>query len=232
MRMRYDLESGERHFAEAAPRYDAATRAMSLGRDAAWKRALVAALPDRAAPFCVDLACGTGDVAFLLADRYPGGRVVGVDIAEPMLAIARARNRRGNVSFARRDMGSLDFPDGCIDIVTGSYALRNARDVRAVLDETARVLVPGGAAAFLDFSKPASRPLQAAQRRVLGAWCGLWGLILHGNPEVHGGYIARSLDAFPDRARLLAVARERGLLPVASRRFFLGITEMIVLRKE
>jgi len=79
----------ERHFAEAASRYDLATRMMSLGRDAAWKRALVGALPSLPHPVCVDLACGTGDVAFLLAGRYPGGVITGVDLSVPMLAIAR-----------------------------------------------------------------------------------------------------------------------------------------------
>ncbi|MDP2658986.1 MAG: class I SAM-dependent methyltransferase, partial [Candidatus Deferrimicrobium sp.] len=153
----------ERHFAEAAPRYDLATRMMSFGRDAAWKRALVDALPGIPSPVCLDLACGTGDVAFLLAGRYPEGVVTGVDLSAPMLAIARERNRFANVQFEQGDLCNLPFPDGSIDVVTGSYALRNAPDLRKAIAEVHRVLSPGGVAAFLDFSTPESYRLRQLQ---------------------------------------------------------------------
>jgi len=159
---------------EAASRYDLATRVMSLGRDATWKQALVASLPDLPSPVCVDLACGTGDVAFLLAGRYPGGVVAGLDLSIPMLAIARERNRFGNVRFERGDLCDLPYPDGSIDVVTGSYALRNAPDLRKAVAEVRRVLSPGGVAAFLDFSNPERSPLRYLQYLLLRGWCGLW----------------------------------------------------------
>ena len=219
----------ELHFAEAASRYDLATRTMSLGRDAAWKRALVAALPDFPAPVCVDLACGTGDVAFLLAGRYPGGVVTGVDLSAPMLAIARERNRFTNVRFVRGDLCGLPFPDGSVDVVTGSYALRNAPDLRKAVAEVHRVLSPGGVAAFLDFSNPERSSLRFLQYHLLRRWCGLWGLLLHGTPEIHG-YVAESLREFPDRNRLRGIFRENRFEVLAERRFFLGITGLVLLR--
>ena len=221
----------ERHFAVAAPRYDVATRAMSLGRDAAWKRALVASLPDLSSPVCLDLACGTGDVAFLLAERYPRGTVAGIDLSAPMLDLARGRNRFRNVRFGQGDLCDLPFPDGSADIVTGSYALRNAPDLREAVAEIRRVLKPGGVSAFLDFAKPESSLLQRLQYLLLRGWCGLWGLLLHGTPEIHG-YVAESLRAFPDRGRLLEIFREHGFGVSAGRRFFLGITGLLILRKE
>ena len=220
----------ERHFAEAASRYDLATRMMSLGRDAAWKRALVGALPSLPHLVCVDLACGTGDVAFLLAGRYPGGVITGVDLSAPMLAIARERNRFTNVRFERGDLCDLPFPDGSADVVTGSYALRNAPDLRKAIAEVHRVLSPGGVAAFLDFSNPESPPLRLLQYHLLRSWCGLWGLLLHGTPEIHG-YVAESLRVFPDRGQLLENFLEQGFRVPAGRRFFLGITEVTILRK-
>jgi len=220
----------ERHFGEAASRYDLATKAMSLGRDAAWKRALVAALPGHPSPACLDLACGTGDVAFLLAERYPGGTVTGVDISEPMLARARARNRFPNLRFGSGDMGALPFPDGSFDIVTGSYALRNAAELRVALSEVRRVLAPGGVMAVLDFSRPGSPLLRKAQYLLLKGWCGLWGLLLHGTSEVHG-YVAESLEVFPDRRRFVEILREEGFEGTFSRRFFLGITELLLVRR-
>ncbi|MGZ9197127.1 MAG: ubiquinone/menaquinone biosynthesis methyltransferase [Candidatus Deferrimicrobiaceae bacterium] len=220
----------ERHFAEAAPRYDVATRAMSLGRDAAWKRSLVDALPDLPSPRCVDLACGTGDVAFLLATRFPDGVVAGVDVSVPMLAIARERNRFANVRFERGDLSDLPFPDGFADVVTGSYALRNAPDLRKTLAEVHRVLSPGGVAAFLDFSNPERPAFRRLQYLLLRNWCGLWGLLLHGTPEIHG-YIAESLRTFPDRGRLREILREHRFDVLDERRFFLGITGLLVIMK-
>ena len=82
-------------FAEVAPRYDFITRALSFGRDRAWKRDLIAALPDTAAPVCLDLACGTGDLAQALARRYPGATVVGLDLTASMLDLAVQRQPGG-----------------------------------------------------------------------------------------------------------------------------------------
>jgi demethylmenaquinone methyltransferase/2-methoxy-6-polyprenyl-1,4-benzoquinol methylase len=220
----------EKHFGEAARRYDFATKAMSLGRDAAWKRALVAVLPDLPAPACVDIACGTGDVAFLLAGRYPGGTVVGIDIAAEMLDLARERNGFPNVRFEPGDMGALPFADGSVDVLTGSYALRNAPELRSALAEIRRVLADDGTAAILDFSRPESPLLQKLQFLLLKVWCGSWGFLLHGTPEVHG-YVAESLALFPDRRRLAGILRAEGFEVVSSRRFFFGITELLLLKK-
>jgi demethylmenaquinone methyltransferase/2-methoxy-6-polyprenyl-1,4-benzoquinol methylase len=217
-------------FAEIAPRYDFITRALSFWRDASWKRDLIAALPPREAPLCVDLACGTGDIAFLLAEKYPTGRVVGLDITEGMLDLARSRNTYHNVRFVNQDMGCLGFAGGSVDIISGGYALRNAPDLGTAIDEISRVLKPGGAAALLDFSKPAARLPRRLHYWILKGWGGFWGLLLHRNPDVYG-YIAESLQCFPDRDRLRRMFRDKGFVIVTSRRYFFGITEMIVVRK-
>lgn len=223
-------EYNEQHFSEAASRYDFATRAMSLGRDAAWKRELVAALPQIAAPICVDLACGTGDIAFLLAEKYPDGRIIGIDLTEPMLELARKRSNSINIEFIRQDMGATDFPDASVDIITGGYAVRNAAELSQAFLEIHRILKPDGYVALLDFSKPPSLWFQKLQYLVLKYWCGLWGLLLHGNPEVHS-YIAASLKAFPDRKQLRKRVAESGFVVKHSRQFYFGTLESLVLQK-
>lgn len=220
----------EEHFSEAASRYDLATRAMSLGRDGAWKRQLIAALPAIEAPCCLDLACGTGDLCFLLAEKYPRGRIIGLDLTEPMLQRARQRNRQDNIRFLQGDMNATGLESGSVDIVTGGYAIRNAPDLGLALREIHRLLKPGGTAALLDFSKPAAPAAQRLQYHLLKRWCGLWGLLLHGNPEVHA-YIAASLQTFPERDALHALVRAEGFELLRSRRFYLGIMELLLLRK-
>jgi demethylmenaquinone methyltransferase/2-methoxy-6-polyprenyl-1,4-benzoquinol methylase len=125
----------EEHFNEAARHYDFATRAMSLGQDMAWKRQLVESLPSLDQPICVDLACGTGDITFMLAEKYAAEKVVGIDLTEAMLELARKRNTANNVEFRRGDMGATELPDHYADIVTGSYAIRNAPDLKQALRE-------------------------------------------------------------------------------------------------
>ena len=165
----------EKHFAESAPRYDFATRALSLCQDASWKRQLVAALPGTASPVCVDVACGTGDVTFLLADRYGAGEFTGVDLTREMIALASRRNRHPDVRFICGEMSRLDMEDGSVDIITGSYAIRNAPDLGEALAEFHRVLKPGGTLAILDFCKPGSPFFQALQFHLLRLWGGLLG---------------------------------------------------------
>jgi ubiquinone/menaquinone biosynthesis methyltransferase len=220
----------EQHFSEAASRYDIATRAMSLGRDRAWKRALVAALPQRPPARCVDLACGTGDIAFLLAERYPEAEVLGIDLTEPMLAIARKRNRFPEVTFRQGEMTATGLPAESVDVVTGGYAVRNAPDLRQAFLEIRRLLRPGGCAALLDFSKPVNRTAQRLQYALLRNWCGLWGLLLHGNPEIHS-YIAASLSVYPDRPQLRRLLAEIGFSVELAQRFYFGVLELMVLKK-
>ncbi len=220
----------EKLFSEVAPRYDLITRVLSFGHDAAWKRALISSLPSYESPVCVDLACGTGDIAFLLADKYAHGRIAGLDITEPMLDIARHRNTHPNVSFVKQNMGSLEIASQSVDIVTGGYALRNAPNLETVIDEISRVLKPRGVAAFLDFSKPDANVLQKMEYWVLKIWAGLWGVLLHRNHEVYS-YIAESLQRFPNRHRLRKLFREKGFSVIDSRLFFGGITELLVVQK-
>lgn len=224
-------EYNEQHFSEAARHYDFATRAMSLGRDAAWKRQLVAALPRFPAPICVDLACGTGDISFLLAEKYPAGAILGVDLTEPMLQLARRRNNSAQIEFIRQDMGATCFADASVDIVTGGYAVRNAADLQQVFDEIYRILRPEGFVALLDFSKPPNPWIQRMQYLVLKYWCGLWGFLLHGNAEVHA-YISASLKTFPDRVQLRRLLAESGFAVRHSRRFYFGTLELLILQKE
>lgn len=216
-------------FSRVADEYDLATRAMSLGRDQAWKRALIGMLPPMKAPNCVDLASGTGDVAAALSRRFPNGRVVGIDLTPAMLEVARERCPWLNVEFRVADMCRTGLPDEWADIVTGSYALRNAPTLEDALVEINRILRPGGCAAFLDFCKPSERWRQAMQIPLLKAWGAFWGVVIHGGPE--HAYIAESLRQFPDRGALRKIFSAHGFHLESSRPCFGGMLEILVFKK-
>ena len=217
-------------FSAVAGRYYAATRLLSFGWDQHWKRRLVRTLPAKKRACLLDLACGTGDITRLLADKYPDGKVVGLDQNRSMLSRARRAVSRLNVGFQSGDMNMLHFDEAAFDIVTGGYALRNAPDLGQTVGEIARILKEGGTAAFLDFSKSPWPGFQRLQLAALSLWGWLWGRLLHGNPEVYG-YIAQSLARFPDRVGLEELLRDHGFTKVYSRRLLFSFIALTYCRK-
>ncbi len=220
----------EELFTEIAPKYDFITRALSFGADDAWKDELVDKLPGINRPRCLDLACGTGDITFRLANKYPAGFVVGLDLTKDMLARAQFRNLYSNIWFVANDMCRTGFDDNSFDIVTGGYALRNAPDIKKALTEIWRVMKFGGTGAFLDFSKPANAAFAKLENALLKIWGSFWGLVLHGNAEVYT-YIAESLKQFPDCEKLKQYLKETGFGNIRSKKHFYGIIEIIIFEK-
>ncbi|HUK91133.1 MAG TPA: class I SAM-dependent methyltransferase, partial [Blastocatellia bacterium] len=172
-----------RLFETIAPRYDFITRFLSYGMDRSWKRTLTGLLKLSGNETTLDIACGTGDIAFSIAARLPAGKVIGLDITQGMLEIAEHRRRqRGveNLSFIRGDIMRLPFADSEFDYVTGGYALRNVPDLRGGLQEIRRVLKPGGSLFSLDFGHPPSRAYRWLYFEYLQVVGALTGLALHG----------------------------------------------------
>ena len=217
-------------FARLAPAYDRFTPGLSFWRDRTWKRDLIQGLPPAAQPACLDLACGTGDLCFLLAERFPNGRIIGADITNAMLDLARQRNTSPNVEFINADMTATGLPTASFDIITGGYALRNAPDLDSALAEVSRLLKPGAAAAFLDFSNPPQLMLRKLNLFLLNIWAGAWGLALYGNPKLFT-YITASLKAFPDRMELRHRFAAHGLSTIGSRLHMFGMLETIFMQK-
>jgi demethylmenaquinone methyltransferase/2-methoxy-6-polyprenyl-1,4-benzoquinol methylase len=212
-------------FRDVAPRYNLITRLLSFGRDAAWKRWLISQLPDQA-DRVLDLACGTGDLTRALLARYPDARVTGLDLTPEMLDIARATGPE-SLTYMEADMCNTGLKDHSVDLITGGYALRNAPDLDMALHETARLLRPGGTAAFLAFSAPRHPLLRRLHNGLLLFWGGLWGLLIHGNPRVYA-YIAHSLARFPDRKAYHQHLITHGLRPRCTRRFMWGMIEAVI----
>jgi len=181
-----------RMFVAIASRYDFVTRVFSYGMDQRWKRAAVreAALPDGA--IVLDLACGTGDFSRLVLESLPGAKVVAIDLAEKMLALARSRSRTRTVCA---DAMTLPFPDGIFDCVFVGYGLRNFPDLQAALREIHRVTRLGGRLVSLDFFLPGNKLWRKVYLRYLYAQGAFWGFLLHGRPRLYT-YIPESLRGF------------------------------------
>jgi len=200
-------------FATIAPRYDLINDLQSFGLHRAWKRRLIQLAEVRAGMRALDVCCGTGDVAFALADA--GAKVVGCDFSEPMLEVARKRfrsrrNRREeNLTFIQAEALQLPLPANTFDVVTIAYGLRNLADFRAGLVEMLRVLKPGGKLLILDFGKPDFAPWRAAYFTYLKLFVPIFGKIFCGNSATHA-YILESLKKYPAQKGIAAMLSELG----------------------
>jgi demethylmenaquinone methyltransferase / 2-methoxy-6-polyprenyl-1,4-benzoquinol methylase len=186
-------------FARIADRYDLITRVLSYGQDRRWKRRLVALANPLAGVRALDLATGTGDIAFAMADC--GAHVVGLDVTFRMieLAIEKMSGRGGAATppqFLVGDMTTLPFPSGCFDVVTTGYGLRNVPDLDAAVREIARVLKPGGRMLSLDFNRPKNGLVRRAYFGYLTLVGGALGWMLHRDPDTYR-YIPASLRDYP-----------------------------------
>lgn len=199
-----------RLFGTIAPRYDLITRFLSYGRDQHWKTALVARASVRAGERALDLACGTGDLAFQLARR--GARVAALDLTPPMLQIAARKDEGGTIAWLAGDMARLPVANRAVTLVTAGYGLRNVPDLDDALREIVRVLAPGGRFLSLDFNRPDGVLLREAYLAYLAVVGSAVGLVLHRDPDTYR-YIAASLRRYPgapavaDRMRRAGLAR-------------------------
>jgi ubiquinone/menaquinone biosynthesis methyltransferase len=181
-----------RLFATIARRYDLITVLLSYGQDHRWKRRLAAMAPDVAAARVLDLACGTGDIAYLMSAR--GGGVTGLDVTCEMLRLGRAKGQ--GVAFVAGDMMALPFSDAQFDVVTAGYGIRNVPELVPALAEVRRVLRPGGVFLSLDFDRPANPIVRTLYLGYLTAVGSMLGLLLHRDPDTYR-YIPESIRRYP-----------------------------------
>ena len=179
-------------FATIADRYDLITAVLSYGQDARWKKKLVSMADIRPGERALDLAAGTGDIAFAVAAR--GAKTIGLDITHRMLQLARAKSSA--VTFITGDMISLPFASNSFDLVTTGYGLRNVPDLDAAIDEIARVLKPGGRLLSLDFNKPENPLVRSAYLAYLTIVGATLGWLLHRDPDTYR-YIPASIRRYP-----------------------------------
>ena len=201
-------------FDRIVPRYDLMNRIMTFGLDVHWRSMVArqaARLADRASERVLDVATGTGDLAFAI--RKAGVReVVGLDFSPRMIEAAqkKARRQANGVTFLVGDGMRLPFADGTFDACTISFGLRNMEDYTAAVREMARVLRPGGKLICLEmtpFRRPILGPLfKVYFERVVPVVGG----ILSGSLGAYR-YLPRSVKAFPPADGLAEIFRIAGL---------------------
>lgn len=221
-----------RMFGAIAPRYDLVNTLISGGTHRWWKRAAVELVCVPAGGRAVDVCCGTGDLAVLLARRVGArGRVLGADFSEEMLRIARRRAAAAGVGaicrFAQVDAEALALPDNSVDAATVGFGLRNVVHPEVALRELRRVLRPGGRLAVLEFSRPRNgvvRWLYDLYSFTLMPWLGRVGS-RHADAYL---YLPTSIRRWPDQEAFAALMERAGFRDVRYRNLLTGIAAVHV----
>ena len=215
-----------RMFGAIAPRYDLLNRALSFRRDVGWRREAARELEDDPNGRVLDLCGGTGDLAIEIAAHRRAGFVVCCDFCHPMLARAREKFRRRGVSdrcvVLEADGLALPFGGGAFDAVTIAFGVRNFADMHAGLQETHRVLRPGGRLVVLEFSRPDAPVLAQIYRFYLRRILPRVGDPAAGRDGPYG-YLAKTIAEFPDAPELAGRIRESGFAAVGWRKLTGGI---------
>ena len=212
-------------FAPLGPAYDRNASLLSFGQDPAWRRFLVARVPDDALNV-LDVATGTAAVAIELAQRVPGRHVVGVDQSTEMLTVGRERVARAGldtqIELREGRAEQLPFADGGFDALTFTYLLRYVDDPTATLRELARVVRGGGTIAMLEFGLPRRLARPAWELYVRGV-LPIAGFVAGGAAwwEV-GRFLGPSIREFHRRVALPDMWTAAGMRDVHARRLSLG----------
>jgi ubiquinone/menaquinone biosynthesis methyltransferase len=218
-------------FATIADRYDFITVFLSFGRDKSWKRRLVREALLAKGERVVDLACGTGDIAF--EAMRSGASVIGLDVTKRMIELARAKSedlgggRFIPPRFLVADMTALPFNTSSVDVVSTGYGLRNVPDLSVALDEIVRVLKPGGRLLSLDFNRPTSMVLRHAFLVYMTLVGSALGWALHRDPDTYR-YIPESIKRYPGAEGITSLLRASGFAQVRVIPLMLGFMTLHV----
>ena len=194
-------------FDSIAPRYDLINDLQSFWLHRRWKRRLVQLAEAKPGKRALDLCCGTGDIAFALADN--GAKITAIDFSEPMLKIAEKRKGDADIVYKTGDALNTGEPDNHYDCVTIAYGLRNLADFEGGLAEMHRVAKPGGKLLVLDFGKPPSGLVRFWYLGYLKWMVPCFGRIFSKDASAYA-YIHESLKDYPAQAGIADTMKKLG----------------------
>lgn len=212
-------------FSRITPRYDLMNRVMTGGRDQAWRRAAARELQLPPHGLVLDLATGTGDLAFAVREAYPDARVVAMDFSETILREGvRKACARGEqcVLWGVGDALALPFPDATFDGCTNAFLIRNVVDLPLCLREMKRVVKPGGRVACMEITHPQTPVFKQAFTLYFYKLVPVIGGLIAGDPQAYS-YLPDSLTRFPPAEPLKRIMQEAGYREVRYRLLGLGV---------
>ncbi|MBT0957405.1 bifunctional demethylmenaquinone methyltransferase/2-methoxy-6-polyprenyl-1,4-benzoquinol methylase UbiE [Alphaproteobacteria bacterium KMM 3653] len=216
-------------FSSVASKYDVMNDLMSAGIHRIWKNAMMDWLAPRPGQRLLDVAGGTGDIAFRFLGRAPTASAVVCDMTEAMLVEGRKRAEAERLSdkldWIVGDAMALPFEDASFDRYTISFGIRNVTRIQDALSEAYRVLRPGGRLMVLEFSQLPNAGMQWAYDRYSYNIIPAMGQAVTGDRDSYQ-YLVESIRQFPDQESFAAMIREAGFEQVKYRNMTMGVAAL------
>ena len=226
-----DQKAGMVHgvFTNVASKYDVMNDVMSMGIHRVWKDAMMDWLAPRNGQRLLDVAGGTGDIAFRFLDRAPGATTTVLDMTESMLVEGRKRAEAAQLAdrldWVVGDAMALPFEDNSFDVYTISFGIRNVTRIEDALTEAFRVLRPGGRLMVLEFSQLPNHGLQWLYDRYSYNVIPEMGRLIANDRESYQ-YLVESIRRFPDQESFAAMIRAAGFENVKFRNLTFGVAAL------
>jgi demethylmenaquinone methyltransferase/2-methoxy-6-polyprenyl-1,4-benzoquinol methylase len=225
-----ERETSFRIFDGIHKRYDLLNRLFSFGRDIYWRRRMAKAVEKNENQHLLDLAAGTGDVAFSLLKHCPQiSHAYGCDMARKMLESAQKKAHKKKqdkkISFIMGDAGNIPFKNNTFNVATIAFGIRNVTDPPQVLEEMKRVLKQGGKALILEFSLPASKIMRKLHLFYLRHIIPGVGALISRDKDAYR-YLNKTIETFPYGESFCKWMREAGFGDVSFTPLTFGVATL------
>ncbi len=221
----------EQMFNKIAPKYDLFNDIITFGMHRKWKRFVAKQTDLHDKQSCLDLCCGTGDIAREVFRQYPSSKVTGLDFSEEMLNIAESKTPSEiNVEYLQGDAMNIPFQDAEFNAITIGYGMRNVRDIGQFLREIIRVLKPEGVLVTLDVGKVRIPILAELNHFYFFHIIPLVGKLLIPG-EVIFKYLPESSLKYPNQESLKNLMIQNGFQKVEFHNFVFGASTVHVAHK-
>lgn len=223
-------EQVEQMFDNIAPTYDRLNHIMSLNIDRMWRRRVMRIVRRSKASKIMDIATGTGDLAIAMAKRMERAEILGIDLSEEMLAVARSKVKRlgleQRITLLKGDAESLTMvADGVMDVATVAFGVRNFENLEGGLAEIYRTLKAGGKLVVLEFSIPRNRLVRWVYAQYSHRLIPRIGALISKDREAYT-YLPESVDEFPSPERFTDMLFGVGFKEVRRRSQSFGIAHI------
>ena len=219
----------QQKFDEIAKSYDLFNDLITLGMHRYWKNFLVRQTGIASDAVCLDLCCGTGDIARLLSQKASEGQVHGLDFSWNMLEVAKQRPQE-NLTYLQGDAMKIPFEDQFFDTVSIGYGLRNVSDLSLCLKDIYRVLKPNSALVSLDVGKPTLPGVHYFFDFYFFNIVPRIGKLLESKQDMFD-YLPHSAKSYPDQEQVKRLMLEAGFRHVEIHDFMLGTSTIHVAWK-
>lgn len=227
-------EQVEKMFDTISGNYDGLNRVISFGTDIKWRKKVLATILDHQPESILDIATGTGDLAIKFAKKTSAANIIGLDLSEGMLAMAREKVKDtdlfNKVKFVKGDSEALPFNNNMFDAITVSFGIRNFENLEKGLSEIYRVLKPNGVFIILETSVPLKFPFKQGYQFHCNYILPVIGK-LFSNDKVAYKYLSESASVFPFGEKLNNILQKIGFINVENKPQTFGVATIYTASK-